>query len=80
MRTNLVRMAVLLAAATMAAPAFAGKAEPAGVDTPDPNDWQYREAMETGNLPATAIASGPAENVPTVEYGGKIYRVAIDTP
>lgn len=83
MKTNLVRMAVLVVAAvTMAAPAFAGQAQTVRVVTPDPNDWQYRSAMETGNLPSSDVkaASGQAENVPTVEYDGIIYRVGIDTP
>ena len=83
MKTNLVRMAVLVSTAvTMAAPAFAGQG--ARVITPDPNDWQYREAMETGSLPSgqdvLKVASGPAAEVPTVEYGGIAYRVDIDTP
>lgn len=101
MKTNLVRMAVLvLAAVTMAAPAFAGQTQAeremskgkevgkVGSGTralaPDPNDWQYREAMETGNLPSDSGAikagSGPAESVPTVKYAGNIYRIGIDTP
>jgi len=85
MKTNLVRMAVLVVAAvTMAMPAFAGQSQTSRVFTPDPNDWQYREAMETGNLPsgseAVKVESGLAENVPTVESAGNIYRIGVDTP
>jgi hypothetical protein len=51
--------------------------------TPEPNDWEYRVALETGNLPPEAGAlnagSGTAANVPTVEIGGIVYRVGIDT-
>jgi hypothetical protein len=100
MKTNLVRMAVLvLAAVTMAAPAFAGQTTAeremskgkevgkVGSGTralaPDPTDWEYRWALETGNLPSEAGAlnagSGRAANVPTVEIGGIVYRVGIDT-
>ena len=100
MKTNLVRMAVLVVAAvTMAVPAFAGQtqaerempkanldgkaAHEARVQTPDTNDWEYRSALETGNLPSEAIVAdagrGPEANVPTVEVGGIVYRVGIDT-
>ncbi|MBE0568289.1 MAG: hypothetical protein IH577_01250 [Deltaproteobacteria bacterium] len=100
MKTNLVRMAVLvLAAVTIAAPAFAGRTQAeremakgnlggqaghdASVQTPDPNDWEYRVALETGSLLPDVgtfnAGSGPAVDVPTVEAGGNIYRVGIDT-
>ena len=85
MKANLVRMAVLVvAAATMALPAFAGHAQTARVITSDPNDWQYREAMETGKLPSGPVvlkkAMNPAKDIQTVEYDGVVYRVGIDTP
>ena len=85
MKTNLVRMAILgVAVVTMAVPAFAGQAQTARVITPDPNDWQYREAMEKGNLPSDVDAlkagSGPEADLPMVESGGNIYRIGIDTP
>jgi hypothetical protein len=86
MKTNLVRMAVLavVAAFTMAGSALAGDGEAARVFTPDPNDWQYQGAMETGNLPSRLITSkkgsGSAADFPSVEYGGVVYRIAIDTP
>jgi len=100
MKTNLVRMAVLVVAAvTMATPAFAGQTQAeremskgnlggkagheARVQAPDPNNWEYRVALETGNLPSDVGAlnagSGPAADVPTVEIGGIDYRVGIDT-
>lgn len=88
-----------VAVVTMALPAFAGQtqmeremskgnlggkaAHEARVQNPDTNDWEYRSALETGNLPSEAIVpsagSGPEANVPTVEVGGIIYRVGIDT-
>ena len=100
MKTNLVRLAVLVVAAVMmAAPAFAGQTQAeremskgkevgkVGSETralaPDPNDWEYRSAMETGNLPSDVGAlnagSAPAADVPKVDYGGVVYRIGIDT-
>jgi hypothetical protein len=100
MKANLMRLAVLVVAAvTMAAPAFAGQTQAeremskgnlggkagheARVRTPDPNDWEYRVAMETGSLPSDVGAfkaeSGSAADIPTVEIGGVVYRVGIDT-
>mgnify|MGYP001563568926 CR=1 FL=1 len=86
MKTNLVRMAVLVvAAATMAAPAFAGenptdwerqKGNPAEkVDAgtrptiPDTKDYKYRIGIETGNLPSDA-GRDPAVNFPKESDGG----------
>ncbi|MGE5285563.1 MAG: hypothetical protein ACM3OG_11405 [Actinomycetota bacterium] len=85
MKANLVRFAVLVVAAvTMAMPTFVGQAEAAQGTTPDSNDWQYREALETGNLSSGQVdlkkAMNPAKNVQTVEYDGVVYRVGIDTP
>lgn len=86
MKMNTVRFSVLtaVAAAMMALPAFANQAQTARVITPDPNDWQYQAALETGNLPTDAgvlhEGSGPKVNVPTVVYGGVAYRIGIDTP
>jgi len=55
----------------------------ARVRTPDPNDWEYRVAMETGSLPSNAGAfnaeSGSAADIPMVEIAGVVYRVGIDT-
>jgi len=88
-----------VAAVTMTAPAFAGqsqaerhmsKGDPGGkaghearVRTPDPNDWEYRVAQETGSLPsgegALNAGNGAAAVVPTVEIGGVVYRIGIDS-
>jgi hypothetical protein len=88
-----------VAVVTMAVPAFAGQtqserempkgnaggkaAHEARIQTPDTNDWGYRSALETGNLPSKVIVpsagSGREANVPTVEVGGIVYRVGIDT-
>lgn len=88
-----------VAAVTMAAPAFAGQTQAerqmskgdlggkagheARVRTPDPNDWEYRVALETGSLPsgegALNAGNGAAAVVPTVEIGGVVYRIGIDT-
>jgi len=93
MKTNLVRMMVLVVAAiTMAVPAFAGQTqaerERALRQRADPESalaWQVRPAMETGSLPvdnAKQLKSegGARTGVPTVEIGGVVYRIGIDTP
>jgi hypothetical protein len=75
MKTNLVRIAILVVAAvTMAAPAFAGenptdwgmqKSDPAkeveartSPSAPDSKNYEYRTGIETGNLPSDVGASG----------------------
>ena len=93
MKTNLVRTAVLVVAAvTMAAPAFAGQtqaeremARRAGADPESALGGLLRPAMETGSLSvgnAKQLKSegGARTEVPTVEFGGMVYRVGIDTP
>jgi hypothetical protein len=93
MKTNLVRMAVLaVAAVTMALPAFAGQTqaerERALRQVTDPENqlvWQIRPGLETGSLPADSSrqvkpGSGATMEVPTVEIGGRVYRIGIDTP
>ena len=93
MKTNPVRMAVLvLAAVTMAAPAFAGQSqaerERALRQRADPESalaWQVRPAMETGSLSvdnAKQMKSegGAGTEAPVVEIGGTVYRIGIDTP
>ncbi|MDP2657294.1 MAG: hypothetical protein Q8O78_02635 [Candidatus Deferrimicrobium sp.] len=85
MKTNLVRMAVLVVAAvTMAVPAFAVQTQAGREILPDPNDWEYQAALETGNLPSNmgGLNAGrdPAADVTTVGIGGMVYRVGIDTP
>ena len=93
MKTNPVRMAVLvLAAVTMAAPAFAGQtqaeremARRASADPESEVAQLIRPAMETGTLSvdnAKQLKSegGARSEVPTVEIGGVVYRIGIDTP
>jgi len=93
MKTNLVRMAVLVVAAvTMAVPAFAGQTqaerERALRQRADPESalgWQIHPAMETGSLSvdnAKQLKSvgGARTEVPTVKIGGTVYRIGIDTP
>lgn len=93
MKTNLVRMAVLaVAAVTVAVPVFAGQTqaerERALRQRADPESalvWQMRPAMEAGSLSgdnAKQLKSegGAKTEVPTVEIGGTVYRIGIDTP
>jgi len=93
MKTNPVRMAILVVAAVaMAAPAFAGQTqaerERALRQSADPESalgWQIAPAKETGSLPADDAKqmkseSGAKAEVPTVEIGGVVYRIGIDTP
>lgn len=87
MKTNLVRMAVLVvAAATMAAPAFAGeyppnwemlKGSPAEkVDAgtrptiPDANVYKHRSGIETGNLPSDAGRNSAVDFPKEIDGGG----------
>jgi hypothetical protein len=93
MKTNLVRMAVLvLAAVTMALPAFAGqtqaereRARRPGADPESVLGWQIRPALGTGSVPAGNATESKPEGVakgrvPTVVIGGTVYRIGIDTP
>jgi hypothetical protein len=63
----------------------AGKAK-IGAPIPvfDSDSWEYRAAMETGNLPSGAgaltLAAGSAGKFTTVEISGLDYRIGIDTP
>ena len=92
MKTNLVRMAVLaVAAVTVAVPVFAGSTqaerERALGQWADPESapmWQMGPAMETGSLSADNAQQlksevGSKTGVPTVEIGGTVYRIGIDT-
>ena len=92
MKTNLVRMAVLaVAAVTVAAPAFAGQTQAerewALRQSADPESalgWQIRPGLETGSLPADNARQlksegGAKMEAPTVEIGGRVYRIGIDT-
>lgn len=94
MRTNLVRVAVLavVAAFTMGGSAFAGQTQAErewalqhGVDPESAMGWQIRPALEAGSLPAGNATKldpegGARVEVPTVEIGGTVYRIGIDTP
>ncbi len=93
MKTNLVRMAVLaVAVVTMAVPAFAGQTqaerERALQQRADPEialGGQMRPAMETGilsvdNAKQLKSEGGARTEVSTVEIGGMVYRIGIDTP
>ena len=93
MKTNLVRMAILaVAVVTMALPAFAGQTqaerERALRQQADPESalvWQVHPAMETGSLSVDNAKQLKSESVaktevPTVEIGGTVYRIGIDTP
>ena len=93
MKTNLVRMAVLLVAAvTMAAPAIAGQTqaerERALRQIADPESalaWQMSPAIEAGSLSVDKAKQLKPEGVAkaevtTVEFGGLVYRIGIDTP
>ncbi len=80
MKTSTV--ALILAAATV----IAGGTALAGEKTaPEPGTREYQAALETGSLPASAPdkarkESGRANSpVPTIEVGGVVYRVGIDT-
>ncbi len=81
MKTSTVA-AVILAAATVIA---GGTAMAGGEKAPEPGTWQYQAAVEAGSLPASAPDKTAQKSarvnspVPTVEAGGVVYRVGIDT-
>jgi hypothetical protein len=93
MKTNRVRMAVLVvAAATMAVPAFAGQTQAErervlrqSADPESAQGSQIRPEMEAGSLPVDNAKQLKSESVakaevPTVKIGGVVYRIGIDTP
>ncbi len=74
--------ALIVAAATV----IAGGTAMAGEKTaPEPGTWEYQAALETGSLPASASGKALRESdrvnspVATIEAGGVVYRVGIDT-
>jgi hypothetical protein len=75
--------AVVVAAATIIGSGAAQANE--ATKAPEPGTWEYQWAMETGTLPSTGSAKPQNESrlagepVPTVEIGGLVYRVGIDT-
>jgi len=63
----------------------AGKAKVgAPVQVPNSDSWEYRAAMETGNLSSTTGAlygaAGSAGAVTSAKNGSIVYRVGSDTP
>jgi hypothetical protein len=94
MKTYAARVAVLVAAAviTMVGSAFAGQTQAerdmALRQRGDPESalgWQVSPALETGSVPVDGAkqlkSEGAAKTeVPTVEIGGTVYRIGIDTP
>lgn len=93
MKTYTVRMAGFVAAVIMmAGSVYAGQTQEERDrvlrQTADPEgafSWQIRPGVETGSLPAhdetpmNSVAGANGE-VPTVEIGGFVYRIGIDTP
>ncbi len=83
MRTGMVT-AIMAAAAIIIGSGAALAAEKP--KAPEPGSWEYRWAMETGTLPASDAGTVKKDNaradaqVATVEIGGRVYRVGIDTP
>lgn len=85
---KLSRIAMLFVAATLAT--FGGRYAPAAdKETPQPLTWEYQAAMETGSLPSSDFegsrtdAERPSvapEMSPTIEVGGIVYRIGVDTP
>jgi hypothetical protein len=94
MKAYTVKVAVLVAGAAimMAGSVFAGQTqaerERALRQRADPESalgWQVRPALDTGSLPVGNAVQPKSEGVakagiPTVEIGGKVYRIGIDTP
>lgn len=94
MKTDTAKMAVLavLGAITMAGSAFAGQTQAerewALRHRADPESvlgWQIRPPVEAGSLPADNARQLKSEGatkteIPTMEIGGLVYRVGIDTP
>lgn len=80
-------MKALMAAVAVAATIIGSGAALANESTkaPEPGTWEYQWAMETGTLPSSGSANPQAESRPaaepvsTVEIGGLVYRVGIDT-
>lgn len=84
-------LAMVLAAITMAGPAFAGQTQAErewslnqNLDPESALGWQVRPPVETGSLPADEgrrMKSGTVatSQFPTVEIGGTAYRIGIDT-
>ena len=78
-------MRTLMVAAIMAATVIGSGAALAVEKAPEAGTWEYRVALETGSLPAPDSAKAQKESgrqdasVATVEAGGVVFRVGIDT-
>jgi hypothetical protein len=93
MKAYTAKMAVLavLAVSTMVCSAFAGqtpaereRALDQKVDPESVLGWQVRPPVETGSLPADEVrhmrsGSAGTSQFSTIEIGGRIYRLGIDT-
>ncbi len=83
MRRNMVA-GIVTAAAILIGSGAALAAEK--TKAPEPGTWEYRWALETGTLPASDVAKAQTDSgrndksVATIEIGGRVYRVGIDTP
>jgi hypothetical protein len=78
---------------TMAVPALAdhehgmdqyGPSGSSATNEPQPDSWEFREAMETGALPGQTVGSSEAVccrgiEGPTIESGGQLFRPEIDS-
>ena len=82
MRTGMVT-AIMAAAIIIGSGAALAAGQP---KAPEPGSWEYRWALETGTLPASDAGKPQKDSaradaqVATVEIGGRVYRVGIDTP
>jgi hypothetical protein len=84
-------LGMVLAAVTMVAPAYAGQTQAErewtikeNIDPESVLGWQVRPPVATGSLPADEVrhmksGSGATSQFPTVEIGGTVYRIGIDT-
>jgi len=84
-------LAMVLAPVTVVSPAFAGQTQTERegdlIQNADPESalgWQVRPPVETGGLPADEVrrmksGSLATSQFPTVEIGGVVYRIGIDT-
>ena len=76
--------AIAAVAAVMAGSNVSFAAEEKNAKTPEFGTWEYQWALETGNLPSEtgkpAAKPDSYRDIPTIELGGLVYRVGIDTP
>ena len=84
-------LAMVLAAVTMVIPAYAGQTQAErewtlnqNLDPESVPGWQVRPPGATGSLPADGFrhmksGSVSTSQFPTVEMGGTVYRIGIDT-